>query len=482
MNIFSGKGILIISSLWATMLLGTSCSHEPTQAELRDQRLFERAKEAYEFCYPMLANYRTLFTSALDPKRHAAFDPAINQLWISPPDSMWTTPPFLDQNHDTPYSGAWLFLGNEPMVLKLPKMEPNRYFSCQLIDFFTYNFAYLGTRESGNQGGTYLITGPGQSVDDPQNYDRIIRCETLFAFLIIRTEAFSDEDLSRVQTLQSSVELLPYSTFTRSEKPVATRTLLEKVLPYDEKLSQSPAFIRYANAMISWQPIHPDDQPVIDSMAAIGIGPEQPFLLEPDDPDWKTIQLGIDSAMASIREKAALVDQRINGWDIPFSQGPRSNFGKNYLLRSALAYEDLYGTNHQDAMSPTALVDKDGKPLTGRYSYQIVLDSLTTPPVDYFWSISAYRASDGQMEDNPIHRFRISSRDALEPSKDGRIRILLQHATPPPALLQNWLPIPEGSFFITMRLYGPDRPALDGRWQPAPIAKVKPSKTDPNPR
>ncbi len=26
---------------------------------------------------------------------------------------------------------------------------------------YTHNFDYLGTRSTGNQGGTYMITGPG---------------------------------------------------------------------------------------------------------------------------------------------------------------------------------------------------------------------------------------------------------------------------------------------------------------------------------
>ena len=37
----------------------------------------------------------------------------------------------------------------EPMVISMPKIEKNRYRSAQLIDLYTFNFAYLGTRSYG---------------------------------------------------------------------------------------------------------------------------------------------------------------------------------------------------------------------------------------------------------------------------------------------------------------------------------------------
>ena len=40
-------------------------------------------------------------------------------------------------------------------------LRTDRYFSFQLIDMYTHNFDYLGTRSTGNQGGSYMITGPG---------------------------------------------------------------------------------------------------------------------------------------------------------------------------------------------------------------------------------------------------------------------------------------------------------------------------------
>jgi hypothetical protein len=59
-------------------------------------------------------------------------------------------------NSDTPYSFAWLDLRAEPVVITMPRVRQGRYYSAQLIDLHTFNFAYLGTRVYENGGGTYL--------------------------------------------------------------------------------------------------------------------------------------------------------------------------------------------------------------------------------------------------------------------------------------------------------------------------------------
>jgi hypothetical protein len=56
-------------------------------------------------------------------------------------------------NADTPYSFIGLDLRTEPMVLTVPPIEQERYFSLQFIDWYTHNFDYAGSRTTGNAGG-----------------------------------------------------------------------------------------------------------------------------------------------------------------------------------------------------------------------------------------------------------------------------------------------------------------------------------------
>ena len=52
----------------------------------------------------------------------------------------------------------------------------------------------------------------------------------------------------------------------------------------------------------------------------------------------------------------------------------------------------------------------------------------------------------------------------------GLVTIHIQHDEPDtPEGRANWLPAPDGDFYLVLRLYLPDRRALDGSWQPPPI-------------
>jgi len=78
-------------------------------------------------------------------------------------------------NSDTPYTTLWLDLRAEPMVISVPAVAKERYYSVQLIDGNAYNYGYIGSRATGSEPGDYLVVGPdwkgqtpaGVKKDDP---------------------------------------------------------------------------------------------------------------------------------------------------------------------------------------------------------------------------------------------------------------------------------------------------------------------------
>ncbi|MCI1740686.1 MAG: DUF1254 domain-containing protein [Pseudomonas veronii] len=77
----------------------------------------------------------------------------------------------------------WMDLRSEPLVLTLPKIDDNRYYaSVQLVDLYTQNFAYLGTRSTGNNGGHYMIAGPDWKGQQPVDVDRVVYSESNLAY------------------------------------------------------------------------------------------------------------------------------------------------------------------------------------------------------------------------------------------------------------------------------------------------------------
>ena len=98
-----------------------------------------------------------------------------NQIWNSarvftPADTAIQTP-----NSDTLYSFIGADLRAEPLVLTVPAIEKERYFSVQLIDYYTFNFDYIGTRTTGNGGGSFLLAGPGWKGETPKGVKKVFR-------------------------------------------------------------------------------------------------------------------------------------------------------------------------------------------------------------------------------------------------------------------------------------------------------------------
>jgi hypothetical protein len=55
----------------------------------------------------------------------------------------------------------------------------------------------------------------------------------------------------------------------------------------------------------------------------------------------------------------------------------------------------------------------------------------------------------------------------------GTLTITIQHQQPQDtAEKANWLPAPEGPFYLVLRIYWPERAALDGTWTPPPVVRL----------
>ena len=91
------------------------------------------AKEAYTYANPMVDNYRIFYGSFVnekDPEYKTPINQLVNLARVyTHEDRALQTP-----NSDTPYSWLGMDLRTEPLVMTVPPIEKERYFSIQLID------------------------------------------------------------------------------------------------------------------------------------------------------------------------------------------------------------------------------------------------------------------------------------------------------------------------------------------------------------
>src|SRR5712672_3890870 len=128
------------------LALTSTRAADPTPAEARTI-----AKEAYIYGFPLVDNYRIqygYFVDTQNPEFKAPWNQIVNIPRVyTPADTAIQTP-----NSDTPYSFVGMDLRAEPMVLTVPPIEKERYFTVQLIDAYTFNFDYIGSRGHRQRG------------------------------------------------------------------------------------------------------------------------------------------------------------------------------------------------------------------------------------------------------------------------------------------------------------------------------------------
>ena len=165
----------------------TTSAPPPTSAAVTPDQARAIAKEAYIWGFPMVDNYRVqyaYFVNKQDPEYKGGWNEIHNTARVyTPEDKAIQTP-----NSDTPYSAVGADLRTEPLVLTVPPIEQDRYYSLQFVDGYTYNFHYVGSRTTGNGGGKYLLAGPNWKGDKPEGVNEVIRSDTDLAFVLYRTQ------------------------------------------------------------------------------------------------------------------------------------------------------------------------------------------------------------------------------------------------------------------------------------------------------
>ena len=184
------------------LLFAASYGRSAKPADITPEEIRVIAKDAYIYGYPILDNYRiqyAYFVNKSDPEYKTTWNSLNNVARVyTPTDKAVQTP-----NSDTPYSSIGADLRTEPLVITVTPIKGNRYFALQFIDMYTFNFAYVGTRTTGNGGGKYLLVGPNWKGEKPAGIKSVIHSETQLAFVLYRTQLYNPADIENVKKIQA---------------------------------------------------------------------------------------------------------------------------------------------------------------------------------------------------------------------------------------------------------------------------------------
>ncbi|PYF03895.1 hypothetical protein BJ122_105153 [Rhodopseudomonas faecalis] len=465
----------------ATMAIGVlsaDCASARDKLQKGDVKAI--AEEAFVYGYPMVMNYGVYYESFVDTassQYKAPFNQFYNTARVyTPADTAVVTP-----NSDTPYSFIGMDLRAEPIVICNPDIEQSRYFSLQLIDMYTFNYGYMGTRTTGNAAQCALVAGPRWKGKAPKTIKTVFRSETDFSLGLIRTQLFNAADIDNVKKIQAGYRAMPLSQFEgRAAKARSSAVKWPKI---DKELGAKDPF-GYLNFLLTYAPATGPaavEAPMRARFARIGIRAGKPFDVAKLTADQREeLEAGIKSGMEKIKAKIDNLGGVENGWRIASNAfGDRAMYAGDYARRAAAAMAGIYGNDAAEALYPMLATDAEGKkPDTGANNYALTFPAGMLPPAKAFWSVTMYDGKTQLLINNPINRYLINSPmlPDLKKNADGSLTLLLQKDSPGPDKQANWLPAPNGPAYIVMRIYWPEATALNGSWKPpaAQIVKAEP--------
>jgi hypothetical protein len=427
--------------------------------------------DAYLYFYPLLSMdiTRRQFTN-VEPGK--VFGKGPMNMFVNVPEY----PPadfkgVVRSNFDTLYSIAWLDLTAEPLIVSAPDTA-GRFYLLPMLDMWTDVFASPGSRTTGTEAASFLVTPPGWTGAVPNGLIRLA-APTPYVWVIGRTKTDGPPDYEAVHKIQAGYNVTPLSRWGRTPEPVTVKIDpgVDMKTPPKVQVDTMPAakYFTYAAELLKLHPPHGTDQPIIAQMKRIGIEPGKSF-------DFDKLELAVRNAVESTPEdarqlmnwKLATLARVVNGWSM--NTDTMGVYGNYYLKRAIVSQFGLGANLPEDAIYPLNLGDNTGKPLDGANKYVIHFGKGSAPPVDAFWSITLYDA-DGFQVGNSLNRFAVASWMPFKANADGSLDIYFQSESPGQDRETNWLPAPKAPFNLTMRLYGPRSEALTGKWSPPPVTK-----------
>ncbi|MFT5699174.1 MAG: hypothetical protein ACI8ZB_002031 [Desulforhopalus sp.] len=451
------------------------------ETKLTPKEAKEIAKEAYVYGLPLILNYKTMYSYVVDDKS-PEYKGDFNQLVcvarvFTPKDKAIVTP-----NSDTPYCMSWADLRAEPLVFTIPEIEKERFYEVQLVDLFTHNFNYISTIATGNVPGTYLLTGPDWKGQVPKGITKVIPSETQLFFSIHRTQLINPSDIDNVKKIQDAYRIEPLSTYLGTKAPTAAPTINFPRWKEGEQF-KAGGFV-YLDFMLSLVKTPQEEQALMQQFAKLGLGTEDKFDIKKFSPEiQKAIEDGVKAGFAEIEAFIAkytsdpLASAKIFGTRDFLNKSAKENYSLEniFVMRAVAAHMGIYGNSAVEALYPTYVVDADGKPFdASQNNYTLTFKKGAFPPVTAFWSLTMYDGKTQLLIGNPINRYLLNSpmMEQFVFNEDGSLTLYVQKESPGTDLEPNWLPAPDGTFYVVLRLYGPQKEALEGTWLNPPLVKV----------
>jgi hypothetical protein len=463
-----------------------------TTKTLKDELLFQRATQTYLWALTLLN------TMGMRDGADSTFGTGYNvmQIWEKRLDAKTkiTTP-----NSDVIYAVTFADLAETgPLVFEAPPKLQGI-----LLDFWQRPIPADGGKFAGDvglpgpdagAGGKFLILPPGYDKPVPEGY-YVYRSGTNNVFIFLRAFYQDPKDTSPAVDLLKQSVIYPLGK-KGAAKPMEFRDASGHAIDMLPR-SDATAFddLKWLVDREGGNLAGPD---WLGMLAGLGIVAGRPFT-----PDAATRAI-LDAAAKTGYKMSRVIgfepglggaDLRVykdRQWLNPINnltgRWPNTPLDLAFMSRGDPAFRSLdasawFSTNYYSispgmvSMTPgkgafymIAFNDASGQPLVGDNTYTVRLPRDI--PAALFWSVTLYDAANGSGLDNGQPFPSLGKLDKPAQGDDGATTLTLSR-TPPAEGKGNWLAtVPGHGFFAILRLYAPEKAAIDGSWKPGDVEKA----------
>jgi hypothetical protein len=385
---------------------------------------------------------------------------------------------FLTPNSTTVYSFAEIDVKDGPLVVEIPPgvLGP--------VDdaYFRWVTDVGVTGPDKGEGGKYLFVHTDYKGDIPDGYF-IAKTPSYRNLMLMRAFVKDGDVAGAVKGVKAKFRIYPLS---EEKSPPEQRFVNISGKQFNTVHANNFDFYEELNAVIQYEPADSFNPEIVGLFASIGIKKGQPFK---PDARMKTIlteavAVGntIARALSYAPRNETVYFYPDRKWTSPFVGGSSEFMNNGELVLDDRIFFHYVATGITPAMAAPrvgsgsaygfATKDASGEYLDGGNTYKITLPAPI--PANNFWSFMVYSGQHRSMLETDQKLAGLDSNNpSVQPNADGSYTMWFGPKAPK-GHEGNWIQtMPDKSYSVLLRLYGPLEPWFDKSWKPGDFERVK---------